>query len=64
MSIPPVNKAEAGFKQTKYCSELMGARVSVFEPPLSETPSTREVPNLKHRTPKTDAEAIGAQVAF
>jgi len=41
--------------------------ISVFEPPLSETPSTpssREVPNLKHQTPKSDAGANGTQFGF
>src|SRR6266446_8175162 len=29
-----------------------------------QTPSSREVPNLKHQTSKTDAGANGAQVGF
>jgi hypothetical protein len=44
-------------------------RFSIFEPPLSETPkhqtpSSREVPNLKLQAPKTDAGENGAQVVL
>src|SRR6266571_3008919 len=46
-------------------------RAHLFEPPLSEKPKTkhqipssREVPNLKHQTSKSDAGANGALVGF
>jgi hypothetical protein len=44
-------------------------RISVFEPPPRETPSTKpHVPEKfqisKHQTQKTDAGANGAQVGF
>jgi hypothetical protein len=47
----------------------LAQRISVFEPPLSETPSFKpQAPEKfqisKHQTPKTDAGANGAQVGF
>jgi hypothetical protein len=44
-------------------------RISVFEPPPVETPSTKpQAPEKfqfsKHQTPKTDAGANGAPVCF
>src|SRR5438876_1744330 len=64
---PPIPRRRISANQPR-CDgrgELLGS----FEPPLSETPSTKpqapeKVQILKHQTPKTDAGANGTQIWF